>query len=269
MDSSSQPNTACLLKSCMNCSDSEAPLTVAGPDRINSIVAASKLRGDGLHASLTSTLQDTSRSLFVHRNCASTYTSKTHIKRFLQKQSKLSEEPDVKRYRRSTITHFKFKEHCLICGEQCSSEPDSKNPERWRRVVQCRTADRGHNQDTLKDVILKACDTRNDEWAQQVRIWVEGAVSDLHAADAQYHKDCMSTLCGPRNIHSASHQPVQVEDEAFNRVIHDLNEDRARIWNSIELHEQYIAHGGVYCITCARWRNCPVQYSWISSKAST
>ena len=164
MDSSSQPNTACLLKSCMNCS--EAPLPVAGPDRLNSIVAASKLRGDGLHASLTSTLQDTSRSLFVHRNCASTYTSKTHIKRFLQKQSKLSEEPDVKRSRRSTITHFKFKEHCLICSEQCSSEPDSKNPERWRRVAQCRTADRGHNQDTLKDVILKACDTRNDEWAQ-------------------------------------------------------------------------------------------------------
>ena len=244
MDSSSQPNTACLLESCMNCSDSEAPLTVAGPDRLNSIVAASKRRGDGLHASLTSTLQDTSRSLFVHRNCASTYTSKTHIKRFLQKQRKLSEEPDVKRSRRSTVTPFKFKEHCLICGEQCSSEPDSKNPERWRRVVQCRTADRGHNQDTLKDVILKACDARNDEWAQQVLIRVEGAVSDLHAADAQYHKDCMSTFRGPRNIHFASHKPVQVEDEAFNGVIHDLNEDRTRIWNSIELHEQYIAHGG-------------------------
>ena len=96
----------------------------------------------------------------------------------------------------------------------------------------------------MKDVILKACDTRNDEWAQQVRIRVEGAVSDLHAADAQYHKDCMSTFRGPRNIRSASHKPVQVEDEAFNRVIHDLNEDRTRIWNSIELHEQYLAHGG-------------------------
>jgi len=154
------------------------------------------------------------------------------------------QEPDVKRSRHSTITPFKFKEHCLLCGEQCSSEPDSKNPERWRRVVQCRTADRGHNQDTLKDVILKACDARNDEWAQQVRIRVEGAVSDLHAADAQCHKDCMSTFRGPRNNLHASHKPVQVEDEAFNRVIHDLNEDRTRIWNSIELHEQYIAHGG-------------------------
>ena len=96
----------------------------------------------------------------------------------------------------------------------------------------------------LKSLPSTTANTRNDEWAQQVRIRVEGAVSDLHAADAQYHKDCMSTLCGPRNIHSASHQSVQVEDEAFNRVIHDLNEDRTRIWNSRELHEQYIAHGG-------------------------
>lgn len=244
MDSSSQPNTACLLESCMNCSDSEALLTVAGPDRLNSIVAASKRRGDGLHASLTPILQGTSRSLFVHRNCASTYTSKTHIQRFFQKQRTFLEKSDVKGPRRSTKTPFKFKEHCLICGEQCSSEPDSKNPERWRRVVQCRTADRGYNQDSLKDVILKACDARNDEWAQQVRIRVEGAVSDLHAADAQYHKDCMSTFRATRNIHSASHKPLQVEDEAFNRVIHDLNQDRTRMWNSIELHKQYIAHGG-------------------------
>ena len=120
MDSSSQPNTACLLKSCMNCSDSEAPLTVAGPDRLNSIVAASKLRGDGLHASLTSTLQDTSRSLFVHRNCASTYTSKTHIKRFLQKQSKLSEEPDVKRFKAS-VAHAAAQSQELTGLKECSS----------------------------------------------------------------------------------------------------------------------------------------------------
>ena len=244
MDSASQLNTACLLQSYMNCSDSEAPLTFAGPDRLNSIVDASKRRGDGLHDTLASRLQDTSRSLLVHRNCASTYTSKTHIKRFLQRQRKSTEEPDIKRSRRSAITPFKFKEHCLICGEHCSSEPDSKNPERWRRVVQCRTADRGHNQDSLKDVILKACDMRNDDWAQQVRIRVEGAVSDLHAADAQYHKDCMSTFRGPRNIRSASHKPAQVEDEAFNRVISDLNEDRTRIWNSVELHEQYTAYNG-------------------------
>ena len=244
MDSASQLNTACLLKSSMNCRDSEAPLTVAGPDRLNSIVDASKRRGDGLHVALASRLQDTSSSLFVHRNCASTYTSKTHIKCFLQRQSKSTDEPDIKRSRRSGVIPFKFKEQCLICGEQCSSEPDSKNPERWRRVVQCQTADLGPNQDTLKDVILKACDMRNDEWAQKVRIRVEGAVSDLHAADAQYHKDCMSTFRGPRNVHSASNKPAQVEDEAFNRVVTDLSEDRSRIWNSVELHEQYVAYKG-------------------------
>ena len=44
---------------------------------------------------------------------------------------------------------------------------------------------------------------RNDEWAQQVRLQIAGAVSDLHAADAQYHKDCMSLFRGSRNIQSS------------------------------------------------------------------
>lgn len=244
MDSASQLNTACLLKSYMNCSHSEAPLTEPGPDRLNSIVDASKRRGDELHATLASSLQDTSRSLFVHRNCASTYTSKTHIKRFLQRQNKSTEKTDIKRSRRSAIKPFKFQKHCLICWEQCSSEPDTKNPERWRRVVQCRAADRGQNQDSFKEVILQACDMRNDERAQQVRIRVEGAVSDLHAAHAQYYKDCIVHFSWSSQCPFCFNKLVQVEDEAFTRVINDLNEDRMRIWNSIELHKQYRAFNG-------------------------
>ena len=46
------------------------------------------------------------------------------------------------------------------------------------------------------NVILHACDLRNDEWAQQVWLRIAGAVSDLHAADAQYHNDCMSLFRG-------------------------------------------------------------------------
>ncbi len=39
--------------------------------------------------------------------------------------------------------------------------------------------------------MLNKCDERNDDWASEVRIRVEGALSDLHAAEARYHKDCM------------------------------------------------------------------------------
>ena len=65
----------------MNCSLSEHPLTSAGPERLNSIVEASKRRGDGLYSSsLEPTVTGASSSFLVHRNCVSTYTSKTHIK---------------------------------------------------------------------------------------------------------------------------------------------------------------------------------------------
>ena len=36
--------------------------------------------------------------------------------------------------------------------------------------------------------MLDACDVRDDEWGHQVRISVDGAVSDLHAADGNITK---------------------------------------------------------------------------------
>ena len=50
-----------------------------------------------------------------------------------------------------------------------------------------------------KQEILEKCDERNDEWASQVRVGVCGAVSDLHAADARYHKSCCAIFMSPRS----------------------------------------------------------------------
>ena len=70
-------------------------------------------------------------------------------------------------------------------------------------MVQCRTANRGED-NTFKQGILDVCDQQNDEQAQQVRLRVQGAVSNLHAADAQYHKDCEAIFMSPpRNIQAA------------------------------------------------------------------
>ena len=95
------------------------------------------------------------------------------------------------------------------------------------------TADRGPNLDSFNKCMLDACDVRDDEWGHQVRIRVEGAVSDLFAANRQYHKECMSLFRGPRNLK----YPGSV-NEVFTRVVNYLTEDRSRIWNSAELHEQ-------------------------------
>ena len=184
-------------------------------------------------------------TLLLHRNCVSTYTSKTHIKRFLSRQNRTTDEPVVKRTCRSDISPFNFKEHCLICGEKCCPKPDPKHPNHGRRVIKCRTADRGPNQSTFKYVFIDECDLRNDDWGQQVRLRVEGAVSDLHAADTQYHQDCMSSFRGLRNVKSS----IALENEmpqvaAFMCVVGDLIEDLSRIWNSIEVHNMYKFYKG-------------------------
>ena len=92
---------------------------------------------------------------------------------------------------------------------------------------------------TFKDSILEVCSTREDEITQQVRIRVQGPVSDLHAADAQYHKECMTKFMGPRGrmyAHRKSeHHTDECEDPAFVEVIHELSNDPTRIWNSVEV----------------------------------
>ena len=182
MASESPLKSTCILQSCLNCGGSNKPLVTAGPERLCSIVEASKCRGDGLHLDLEPMVHDCGLStLLLHRNCVSTYTSKTHIQRFLSRQNRTTDEPVVKRTCSSDISPFNFKEHCLIRGEKCCPKPDPKHPNRWRRVIQCRTADRGPNQSTFRDVIIDTCDLRNDDWGQQVRLRVESAVSDLHA----------------------------------------------------------------------------------------
>ena len=242
MASESQLKSSCILQSCLNCGGNNKPLITAGPEILCSIVEASKCRGDGLHLYLEPMVHDCgSSTLLLHRNCVSTYTSKTHIKRFLSRQNRTPDEPVVKR----TCSLFNFKEHCLICGEKCCPKPDPKHPNIWRCVIQCRAADRGPNQSIFKDVIISACDLRNDDWGQQVRLRVDGAVSDLHAAGTQYHKDSMSSFRHPRNIKSSVAQKNEMtQDKAFMCVVGDLREVLSRIWNSIEVHNLYKFYKG-------------------------
>ena len=68
-------------------------------------------------------------------------------------------------------------------------------------------------------------------------------MSDLHAADAQYHKVCMSLFRGSRNI-DKSKDDTEQHDEAFTMLVKDMAEDRSRLWNSIELHNLYTDYKG-------------------------
>ena len=81
---------------------------------------------------------------------------------------------------------------------------------------------------SLKQEILKKCDEQNDEWASQ------GAVSDLHAADACYHKSCRAIFISPRSRSVAQREEQEGdEDQSLQVVISALNEDQSKIWNSV------------------------------------
>ena len=49
-----------------------------------------------------------------------------------------------------------------------------------------------------KGYILEKCDACGDNWANEVCVNVFSTVSNLHAAEARYHKDCMSRFLSNR-----------------------------------------------------------------------
>ena len=100
----------------------------------------------------------------------------------------------MKRKRRSAdsvIPLFKFREHCIYCGETCAVEKACKNPNRWVPAylvteVDTKDMDERGKHVTNKDRILKQCKVRADDLADVVMMRIIGAPSDLHASDARY-----------------------------------------------------------------------------------
>jgi len=96
-----------------------------------------------------------------------------------------------KHLRSSAEGMFHFREHCLFCGEKCQAIRPQKNPNRWREAYLCLTADK-EGQTSFKEFVIRHAEGKSDNWGNDVSLRANFAVSDLHAADARYHKDCMS-----------------------------------------------------------------------------
>ena len=142
-------------------------------------------------------------------------------------------------------TEFIFKKHCIFCGKDC--EPlNPCNPTQWRKVKQCRTADRGKDQLPFKQSILLICEQHNDLQADEVRLRLQGAVSDLHAADAQYHLDSYRMFVSPRVIQATTKSSSSSKDvdKGFLQVIKEMELDKNRPWNSVDLLDLYTSLGG-------------------------
>ena len=223
-------------------------MTYTKLDRIQSIINASQLRGDALPTDLESEIRKNKEyKIACHRSCVSTYTSKCKIDRYLKsRQRSVSEPIPLKRSRRSdSDPEFSFQTHCIFCGKECIETPDPKNPGRWRPVSRCRTVESVSSSQTFKDAILQTCKGRNDKLAKEVELRILGAHTDLHAADARYHRDCRPSFMGAKSQPSSAAAGKDLSDEAFEKVIRAMESDRDRMWSSVELHNLYTENNGI------------------------
>ena len=113
----------CVFKDFTECSPddeySPVPLTVT---RVTSAKKAAEKRKDNLY----SIVDGNADNLRYHAK----YTSKDHINRYLLKrkaEGQTDEATSTKRRTRASSTLFDFKKNCLICGEECDVEEDTKH----------------------------------------------------------------------------------------------------------------------------------------------
>ena len=136
----------------------------------------------------------------------------------------------VKHKRRSAIPLFKFREHCIYCGETCAIDKACKNPNRWvpaylvTEVDTKEVTERGKHV-TSKDRIVKQCNIRAGDWADVVMMRVTGAPSDLHASDEKniYTRNISSQLCVSRHCRGLLVSPQFVVGTSHLVVEHVFN----------------------------------------------
>ena len=176
-------------------------------------------------------------TLHFHNTCVTTYNWKSIINRYLKQNSSLdtSSQPTPPKLLRCHSS-FNCLEHCLICGDLCL-EKATKNPGHHKKVVWCQTIH-------MKDNLIKVCGQRGDSHEESVSSRITGAITDLYAADAQYHQTCFTSFVSWRNISAAvkSKSKQQKPDPvnfAFSCVISLLKSDLGKLWNSVELYDVY------------------------------
>lgn len=217
--------------------------------RVWSIITASKAYDDGLHIKLERDISaNPNLKINFHKNCVSKYATKSNYRSYLK--DKGNKDRPTKRLRTSVT--FNFLTHCLYCGESCIVEKDKKNPTRWRPAYMCRSI---HKQQKLqkkpkdyKEYIIDKCKERNDDWGSEVEMRIEGAICDLHAADARYHQECMQRFFAkrepPHSSTSTSKHTGSI-DPGFDFIVQMLFENKYSMqWNSIALYEEYLNNGG-------------------------
>ena len=164
------------------------------------------------------------------------------VKRWLKR-----EPPPLKRLYHSELSSFVLKLHCIFCGVTHSLKFDPRNPSRWQAAYLCKTTSRGTGL-SFKDSILEVCGRRKDAWANQVEVRLQGAISDLHTAEARYHDSCRKNSMLFKIKEANTYASTSDTDLAFDKLVEDIISSKSNIGTSSEVHENYLLHGGKGCL---------------------
>ena len=120
----------------------------------------------------------------------------------------------------------------------------------------CRSIISEQDKTLYKQYLLEKCASRDDVLAEEVRSRVVGSISDLQA-EARYHRDCMCRFFANRLLSTGNeggplsprsrYQPCM----AWEHMVTTLSNDQKRVWNTVELQQEYQDHGGVD-LTCSQ-----------------
>jgi hypothetical protein len=144
--------------------------------------------------------------------------------------------------RPATSDEFNYFANCLYCGERCSTEPDKKNPKRWR------AASVSDKKDKDQKSLFNVCQLRGDELAQQISERLKKRPNEN--PQFVYHHGCLSSFVSCRSVEVAAKGRAQLQgDNAFEVVVEAMRSNPNYIWNSVELHNLYQSHNGLLLST--------------------
>ena len=96
---------------------------------------------------------------------------------------------------------------------------DERHPDRWDKVSQCETDVRPCRL-TFKQQLLDIGEGRGDDWANDVALRMAD-VTDLSAADAQYHQRCYNAYRKPV-VTPPDFAPL-ISDTALSSVVEEMD----------------------------------------------
>ena len=140
-----------------------------------------------------------------------------------------------KRTRLSNGPPFDWLCQCFYCQQPCNITKDTKNPNRWTAAYLVRETE-GKSTAPLEERIKQKCHERGDKWASDILDRLADLAvraSDLHAADARYHRDCYTRFFHDR------HPPGQVKTtkladsahSALDMLLSEMKCQRSEMWD--------------------------------------